>query len=67
MTATFTNLTGVQGGTCTWNFGDGSTAIGCGQVSNTFENPGCYDVTLEVTTANGCTSTLTLEDLNNRQ
>lgn len=62
VTATFNNLTGLQGSDCTWNFGDGNTTVGCGQVSHTYEVPGCYDVTLEVTSANGCTSTLTLED-----
>lgn len=62
VTATFENLSGIQGGTCTWNFGDGNTSVGCGQVSHTYQNPGCYDVTLEVSSPNGCTSTLTLAD-----
>jgi gliding motility-associated-like protein len=57
--ATFTNLS--SGGTdCYWEFSDGSSADGCGEIEHTFENPGCYDVTLTTTTALGCVSDTTL-------
>ncbi|PHR42956.1 MAG: hypothetical protein COA32_16850 [Fluviicola sp.] len=62
VTVTFTNTSSVPGTDCTWNFGDGSTASGCGQVTHTFNDVGCFDVTLEVTSANGCTSTFTEND-----
>jgi len=62
VTVTFTNTSSVPGTDCTWNFGDGSTATGCGQVTHTFNDIGCFDVTLEVTSANGCTSSSTVAD-----
>jgi gliding motility-associated-like protein len=53
LTVTFTNLT--NGGTqCLWTFGDGSSSTDCGNVTHTYPSAGCYDVTLTVTTANGC-------------
>jgi gliding motility-associated-like protein len=51
---TFTNFSTEQGD-CTWDFGDGNTANSCGPVSNTYENGGQYDVTLTVTSSEGCT------------
>jgi gliding motility-associated-like protein len=62
VTVTFTNTSSVPGTNCTWNFGDGSTATGCNEVTHTFNNVGCFDVTLEVTSANGCTSSFTEND-----
>jgi gliding motility-associated-like protein len=56
---TFTNLS--SGGTnCLWEFSDGTNASGCGTIDHTFEDPGCYDVTLTTTTALGCVSDTTL-------
>ncbi|MBL7718193.1 MAG: PKD domain-containing protein [Flavipsychrobacter sp.] len=43
-----------------WNFGDGNTGTGA-TPSNTYVNPGIYQVTVTVQTANGCTFTDTLE------
>lgn len=54
--------TGDTGTSCAWYFGDGSTASGCGTVSHTFEFAGEYDVTLELTDANGCSSSATYND-----
>lgn len=36
-----------------------NTLTGCDTVSHTFESSGCYDITLMVTSADGCTNTLT--------
>ena len=47
---------------CQWDFGDGNTATGC-DVSNIYLNPGCYDVTLTVTTDEGCSGTATVTDV----
>ena len=57
----FTNTTDpvFLDGTCTWSFGDGGTAQSCGITSYTYQNQGIYDVTLTVTTAAGCTASLT--------
>ncbi|MBL8002940.1 MAG: gliding motility-associated C-terminal domain-containing protein [Flavobacteriales bacterium] len=53
---TFTNLTDPNdvGPLCVWNFGDGNTTTGCGSVFNSFQNVGCYDITLTVTSPEGC-------------
>ncbi len=44
-----------------WDLGDGSTAAGA-SVQHTYTDPGVYDVTLTVTTAQGCTADSTFED-----
>jgi len=44
---------------CTWYIGNGEVIQGCGVVSTQFNNPGCYDVTLVVSTPEGCANTLT--------
>jgi gliding motility-associated-like protein len=63
VTTTFTNLSAVAAGSqCVWYLSNGTVLTGCENVSYTFNNPGCYDVTLEVTSANGCSNSLTFED-----
>ncbi len=57
-TTSFDNLSSPVGNNCTWNFGSGA-AIGCGTVTNTFMNAGTYNVTLTVTTLEGCTASVT--------
>lgn len=52
---TFSNMSTPGGQNCQWQFGDGSSATGCGTVTNTY-NAGTYDVTLTVTTADGCSN-----------
>jgi gliding motility-associated-like protein len=47
-------------GNLTWNFGDGNTSNGL-NATNTYTNPGCYDVTLTVT-ENGCSNSTTVID-----
>lgn len=39
---------------CVWTFSNGDTFIGCTGATGTFVAPGCYDVTLEVTSDEGC-------------
>ncbi len=53
---TFTNLTDPNdvGPSCVWNFGDGNTATGCGSVFNSYQTVGCYDVSLTITSPEGC-------------
>jgi gliding motility-associated-like protein len=53
---TFENTTTPNSQICLWDFGDGNVVAGCGQVTNIY-NAGTYDVTLTVTTSEGCTST----------
>jgi gliding motility-associated-like protein len=56
---TFTNLTVPAGSNCTWDFGDGTTGSGCAAVTNTYMSAGVYDVSLTVTSLQGCTSNAT--------
>lgn len=48
---------------CTWNFGDGSVSQGsCDAISHPYPFSGIYPVSLTLTTAEGCVSTLTKEN-----
>ncbi len=59
VTFTSTSASGVPGPmTCTWNFGDGISGTGS-PVTHTYASPGYYNVTLSVTNADGCVSSLT--------
>ncbi|MCB0395198.1 MAG: PKD domain-containing protein [Flavobacteriales bacterium] len=57
LTQQFTNCSQFTG-TCYWDFGDGSTSTDCNP-SHVFTIPGCYDITLTVTSPQGCVSSLT--------
>jgi len=39
---------------CLWTFSDGQVINGCDNVSATFTDPGCYDLTYVGTTTDGC-------------
>ena len=62
LTSDFTNTTpgNFTMNDCIWDFGDGNSFTGCVGVSNVYMTPGCYDVTLTVTTDEGCTGTATV-------
>lgn len=47
----------------TWTFSDGTVLSGCGNQSVTFNNPGCYDLSLEVTSADGCTTSADFDSM----
>ena len=56
-----TSLTNLSTGildSCQWKIGD-TTYLGCGQLNLILEEPGCYDVTLTVSTPEGCTNSKT--------
>ncbi|UKN03841.1 PKD domain-containing protein [Paracrocinitomix mangrovi] len=55
LTVNFTNNTIPAGTSCMWSFGDGNSATSCGTATNIYSS-GTYDVTLVVTTAEGCSS-----------
>jgi gliding motility-associated-like protein len=57
-TANFTAVSNI-GTTFSWDFGDGTSGILTNPVSYTYTNSGTYTVTLTVTTALGCVSTVT--------
>jgi PKD repeat protein len=62
LTTPFTNTSNFSGANCTWYLSNGTVLQGCDNVSYTFNNPGCYAVTLEVETANGCVASITYDD-----
>jgi PKD repeat protein len=45
-----------------WNFGDGNTSTSTTIASNTYPNAACYDITLTVTSPQGCTNSATMPD-----
>jgi gliding motility-associated-like protein len=60
---TFTDLTvSPSSNSVMWYFGNGASSTQTGSVINTYDNYGCYDVTLISTTAEGCTDSLTQND-----
>ncbi|MCB9447969.1 MAG: PKD domain-containing protein [Flavobacteriales bacterium] len=48
------------GGSCFWTLGDGTTSDDCNPV-HTYTEPGCYDISLTVTSPAGCTNSLLKE------
>ncbi len=62
LTVTFTNTT-PNSVNCVWTLSDGTILNGCGSVSATFTQGGCYDVTLSSSFTNGCSGTFTAIDL----
>lgn len=59
----FTNLTDAGStGNCNWTFGDGGTSTDC-DPTYTYNAPGIYDVTLIVTSPEGCDGDTTYLDL----
>ncbi len=62
LTVTFDN----QSTNCTnaaWTFSDGTTRSGCEDQLLVFENPGCYNLTLEVTSNEGCTASTDFDSI----
>lgn len=58
----FTNNS-PAGTTFTWDFGDGQTYTGQNPPPHIYTDTGLYDVTLTMTSVNGCTSTKTIQDM----
>lgn len=59
----FTNTTNpTDVGSVLWTFGNGATAVQPLTTSQIYTTPGCYDVTLQVTSTNGCVNSTTLND-----
>ena len=48
---------------CLWDFGDGSISTQCGAVSHTYNTSGCYDVSITVVSAEGCSNTDIAENI----
>jgi gliding motility-associated-like protein len=60
----FTNQTNAQGAvTYLWDLGNGITSTSATMVSNTYETPQCYDVTLTATANGLCTTSVTMDSM----
>jgi gliding motility-associated-like protein len=62
LTVNFTNTTSNTSN-CLWDLGNGATFNECDQFSYTFQNAGDFDISLTTDSPNGCSNTLTLNDL----
>jgi gliding motility-associated-like protein len=62
LTSNFTS-TSINSNSCVWTFSNGTTISGCGTIPVTFNQAGCYDVTLTATSTQGCIATLTSLDI----
>jgi gliding motility-associated-like protein len=60
VTTNFSDNLVPAGSSCLWNFGDGGTSTQCGNPSYVYTQPGCWDVTLTITTAEGCIGSVTI-------
>ena len=63
LTVEFTDNTNPAGTSAVWDFGDNSSSNALGTVTHTYVDPQCYDVTLTLTSAQGCTSTSTINNM----
>ncbi len=52
-----------QTGTAVWDFGDATGGNDVGTFTHTYANPGVYDVTLTITSPEGCVITVTEQDM----
>lgn len=60
---TFTNTsTGGGSGNCSWVIENNDAMTGCNTVTSTIQQAGCFDVSLTVTSNNGCSNTYTAAD-----
>lgn len=59
LTVTFNDINVPNGSTCHWDFGDGGTSNICSPVTYSFQTPGCWDVSLDIITANYCSTSFT--------
>ena len=48
---------------CQWNFGNGTSDVGCGNQTATYTQAGCFDVTITQTDNQGCDTTVTFNDI----
>ncbi|HYG49741.1 MAG TPA: choice-of-anchor L domain-containing protein [Flavobacteriales bacterium] len=48
------NTSGFISSACAWDFGNGDTSNNCATAGSTYTTPGCYDVNLQLTSAQGC-------------
>ena len=52
-----------QAQNCIWSFGNGATGNGCAPQQTTFDQVGCYDISLTQTDVQGCDTTVVFDDV----
>jgi gliding motility-associated-like protein len=62
LTVNFTNTTS-NSANCTWLFSNGFSIDGCEPISYTFQEAGCFDISLLTSSQNGCSNTTTMDEL----
>lgn len=62
LTVTFQNTT-ANSGDVIWQFSNGTTLGGTGDQTVTFNQSGCYDLTLNIVAVNGCQSSQVFNDI----
>ena len=62
LTVNITNTTAGAIDNCEYTFSDGTTYTEC-NVTHTFNNIGCYDISLEVENGSGCSNSSTINDM----
>lgn len=63
LTATITNTSVPAGVNCQWLIDGVPVSGSCTSFSNTYTIPGCYDVALQTTDANGCSNSAQVQDM----
>ena len=63
LTVDFVENVSVSGSSCLWDFGDGGTSFDCGSTNYIFDSIGCWDVSLFMTSDQGCSNSITYSDL----
>ena len=62
LTVKFTN-TSKNTQNCTWDFGNGLQINECNTLSFTFQQAGCYDISLSSISPNGCSASMLRDDM----
>ena len=65
LAVSFVNNNLQNGQALLWDFGDGEQSNQLGPVQHYYTNSGTYDVSLEITSSNGCSNSVTLNGLIN--
>ena len=53
---TFSSVISPSSGSCLWDLGDGTSSTTCNTVSHVYADSGCYDISLQVISTEGCTT-----------
>ncbi len=62
LSVTFNNAS-TDCASAAWTFSNGAVLSGCGNQQVTFENPGCYDLTVDVVSNSGCSASADFQSI----